>query len=264
MAIVELKMVTGWTPMQESLITMKSLFPILGIKRHEYKDDEGVLIFYFDEMNRKQKRFSIHLEQDKDLKVSSPKPAEIRVYQYYETDVTLSKSYSLKTICGTKNEIPRNPEWTANQPDWVQRRIDGPIPNIGRVMGVMDSSSTSSNCPLCPSTKIVPKDLMQYVCNATAVYKAIAGRSGAKPIKLRQNLRPIQVVGKINKFASFELPEGCQCSLLKPKTKRVVMFVKEELPGRVLRLDATSAVILANKKLEKEVRQMQKKCPQEE
>lgn len=242
---------------------MKSLFPILGIKRHEYKEDEGVLIFYFDELNRKQKRFSIHLEQDQDLRVSSPKPAEIRVYQYYETDVTLSRSYGLKTICGTKMSIPRNPEWNANQPPWIQRRIDGPamLPNIGRVL---DSSTTSSNCPLCPSTKTVPKDLMQYVCNATAVYKAIAGRSGAKPIKLRQNLRPTQVVGKINKFANFELPEGCQCSLLKPKTKRVVMFVKEELPGRVLRLDATSAVILANKRLEREVRRLQKQCPLEE
>ncbi|XP_005104186.2 alpha-2-macroglobulin [Aplysia californica] len=259
MTIVTVKMVTGWTPVKDSFIYLQEMFPALGMKRYENNEEEGTLSFYFEELSRRPKQFSFDVEQDQALKVSSPKPADVRVYQYYETDVSVTRPYRLKTICGTKEMIPRrrNPAPIPGQAFPVQRRIDLNRGNLG-------ATARESNCPLCPLIKIVPKDLKSLVCNSSAIYKAVSGRNATKPLKLKQDMRPVPKGKSLSVFAKYDVPEGCSCSLLTPPSKRVVIFVQEKITRKVLKMDDSTSIFLASKKLEKEIRKQRKSCPPQE
>jgi len=241
-----------------------------GMERHEYDEEEGVLTLYFDELSRKPQQFSIDVEQDKDLKVSNPKPAEIRVFQYYETDVSMTKSYKIKTICGTKAEIPRRPlpggpfmpwgggPWMPGRPIFQVR-----IPSIELAVEELIPMNVSDDCPICVDSRFIPNNLENLVCNSTAIYKAISGRNASNPIKLRADMRPDKVQKSLNIFVKYDLPEGCKCSLLTPPTRRVMIFVDTTLKKRKLTLTNKSVITLSHRKLDRAVRKFQSKCDKE-
>ncbi|CAG5115610.1 unnamed protein product, partial [Candidula unifasciata] len=230
MSLVTIKMVTSWSPVPESLTKLRSLFPLLGIKRMEYSEEQGVLTLYFDELSRKPKEFSIDVEQDRDLAVSAPKPAEVKIFQYYETDVSAIESYELKTICGTKAEIPILPNVNEEDNPLLQRRIANKINekhksisrgnlnqliikfiDINILLGHLYNDG-SNVCPKCVPIKYEPKNLKELVCNSTFV-------------------------------------------------KRVLMLVHDAVSAdRILNLDSTSLVLIADKKIEKQVRKFRKSC----
>ncbi|XP_041375396.1 pregnancy zone protein-like [Gigantopelta aegis] len=132
MSMVTVKMVTGWTPTEESLRELRSVYAILSMKRHEYNEKEAKLVFYFDEMDARRRCFDFEVEQNRELAVSAPKPADVQVFQYYEKDVTIIKSYKIKTTCGTKAEIPLESDQRVDFIVPVQIRSGGQSPPVSR------------------------------------------------------------------------------------------------------------------------------------
>nr|UIO57907.1 alpha-2-macroglobulin-1 [Biomphalaria glabrata] len=121
MVLIELKLVTGWTPLPESLTKIQLRF--VDIKKIEYNENEGLIAFYFDQLSGKPIEFTLDVKQDLELGVSNPKPADVKVYYYYEKDVFKVQSYKIKTTCGTKEEIPHkntDPEFGPEGPNQVR------------------------------------------------------------------------------------------------------------------------------------------------
>nr|ABJ89824.1 alpha-2-macroglobulin [Sinohyriopsis cumingii] len=100
MAIVEVKMITGWIPVKS---TVKELLAAKQIQKYEINPDN--VDFYFDEFDSQERCFAFEVEQT-DIVVTDPKPALIKVYDYYETKDSVMILYDIKTTCGTKEELP--------------------------------------------------------------------------------------------------------------------------------------------------------------
>ncbi|XP_025078478.1 murinoglobulin-1-like isoform X5 [Pomacea canaliculata] len=105
MTMLTIHTVSSWSVIPESLRELSSRFSILGIDRYEVSE-QGVITFYLDQLDTRTRSFSLDLEQDREMAVSAPKPAEVQIYEYYERDMTVIASYTIKTTCGTKLEIP--------------------------------------------------------------------------------------------------------------------------------------------------------------
>jgi hypothetical protein len=250
MSLVTVKMVTSWTPLSDSLEKLK-FTP--GMKRTEYDEEQGLLTLYFDQLSRRSREFTIDVEQATNLAVSNPKPADVKVYQYYEADVFTYESYVLKKICGTKAEIPLTSSIADGELGLVQARVNlNPIPGPDR--------SEHDVCPVCIPIKQDPKNLKDMICNSPTIYKAIAGRKGAYPLKLMQNMQS-QIKEKLNIFANYKMASGCDCTVLDAPVKRVILFVSQEVSSdHTLVLDRNSLVLLSDKQIERQVRKIKKSC----
>ncbi|GFO36086.1 alpha-2-macroglobulin-like protein [Plakobranchus ocellatus] len=263
MGLLTLRMVTGWSPTSSSLTKLNSLSPKLGIMRIDYEEEEGVLSLYFDEFSRKAKRFTMDVIQDQDLRVSNPKAADVRVVEYYETDVTNVKQYRIKTTCGTKAEIPRYRPNSGSNP-LVPVRMDEPA-TVDILQHTVSAGAPAppNACPACITTRKIPTNFRSAICNASAVYKALAGRKGARPLKLRQDLRPKEMLVGLEQFASYRLPPGCNCSLLSTDggPRRVIIVTAKKVSGKYLTLDRNSIIMKTTMKAEKEARAAQETCP---
>ncbi|XP_076465640.1 alpha-2-macroglobulin-like protein 1 isoform X2 [Babylonia areolata] len=280
MTMLTVRMVTGWSVIPESLRALKSMYPMLGIEREEVDEEEGVINFYLDQLDLRTRRLALDVEQDKDLRVSSPKPAEVQIYQYYEKDVTVIKSYALKTTCGTKEEIPYDAPATVDGVI-LQRRINlnQALPSRGgqdrssgrnepgpRVEQGPSTPQTPSgpNCPICDLQK-APKNYREIVCNSTAVYKAHAGRNRKYSLKIKANLRPRKKQRDLKWFANIRMAEGCKCSVLDPPQKTVIIVTQKEnlnMKDKVLTVDSRTYVfnLRRDRRLEKEARKAQRRC----
>ncbi|XP_071089780.1 alpha-2-macroglobulin-like protein 1 isoform X1 [Haliotis cracherodii] len=274
MSMLTVKMVTAWTPVLNSLKELESVFPILSMKKYENDVKKGLIAFYFDELDVRKRCFEFELEQDRDVAVSDPKPAEIQAYQYYEKDVTIVKSYEITTTCGTKAEIPDEtaaPTWLAGSPIEIQNRIGSvndmpPLPS--------QKTPETTGCPACINEK--PEDFDQLICQSKAIYKVQAGRNGRASMKIKADLRTRRKK-KIDKFASFTLGSECQCDLLNPpnekkRVRRLLILSNREQSlvqsvdpgsvGHVIHLGSSTIIINLdrNRKLEKETRKKARSC----
>ncbi|XP_077309929.1 alpha-2-macroglobulin-like [Lithobates pipiens] len=78
MAIIEVKMLSGYIPVQSSLTEMEKKH---GIQRCEVNND--LVTFYLNEIGHDPVHIDIQIEQD--IEVTDQKPGIVRVYDYYET-----------------------------------------------------------------------------------------------------------------------------------------------------------------------------------
>ncbi|KAK3096606.1 hypothetical protein FSP39_001625 [Pinctada imbricata] len=108
MAIVDVKMQTGWIPVKDSLkkLLQKSQNggPSQSIDLQKYETDGNMVHLYFDQLDTLRRCFYFDVEQN--IEVTDPKPAFVKVYDYYETDLSVTKQYDIRTTCGTKEELP--------------------------------------------------------------------------------------------------------------------------------------------------------------
>ncbi|XP_070176474.1 alpha-2-macroglobulin-like protein 1 isoform X1 [Littorina saxatilis] len=264
MTMLTVRMVTGWSAIPESLRELRSRFALLGIERLEEKVEEGVINFYLDQLDTRVRRFALDVEQDRDLLVSAPKPAEVQIYQYYEKDVTVIKSYELRTTCGTKEELSYDEPEDDGADDngfVVQRRqpIGGAPVRIGA--SVSQPQANSNNCPVC-DLETAPPNYNEIICNSTVVYKVRAGRNKKYSMKIKANLRPIKKV-RLNLFANVRMDSSCKCPLLQKPLKTVLILTKAtNLQGKTMTLDARTYVFSVRKDrtLERKARKAQRKC----
>ncbi|XP_071446763.1 murinoglobulin-1-like isoform X2 [Hetaerina americana] len=94
MAVMEIDMVSGYVPMKETLEKLKD-DPSLNLKRWEENNNQVNL--YFDELSsmRTCVRFVVHRESE----VENPKPATIKVYDYYQQELSVSVDYIFPSEC---------------------------------------------------------------------------------------------------------------------------------------------------------------------
>ncbi|XP_050400640.1 alpha-1-macroglobulin isoform X3 [Patella vulgata] len=270
MSLITVSMVTGWSPVTQSLKKLRSMFSMLSLKKYEISDEDGSISFYFDKLDNRNRCFTFDVQQNKDLAVSAPKPATVQVFQYYEKEITTVKSYELKTICGTKAEIPRGPPVDEIQIDpFLQRRIEE-VPIFVREPGPAREFNSKNSCPVC--TDSPPEDLLNLVCQSGAVLKALAGRNGKVSMKVKSDLKPKRKL-RIDEFVSVEMEESCTCNLINPpkkskKVKRVLIFTEKSImeatneKEKKIILDSKSHVVNLDldKSLERQVRLMSKNC----
>ncbi|KAK3584720.1 hypothetical protein CHS0354_036497 [Potamilus streckersoni] len=253
MAIVEVKMVTGWIPVKS---TVKELLAAKQIQKYEINPDN--VDFYFDEFDSREKCFAFEVEQT-DIVVSDPKPALIKVYDYYETKDSVMILYDIKTICGTKEELPFPKPWEPYNPfidDFVQRRLPmGPFEESGLVPGSI------MTCPNCNNViEVNSKDFKKMVCQAEAVYKASVGRNGKYSIKIHSNIKKGKKV--LNLFVNPVMSTDCQCSLLNEKDQKAFILTSPSLlhsEAKELTLDASSTLIPWSSSMEKSIHMLMKR-----
>nr|BAR45620.1 alpha-2-macroglobulin 3 [Vargula sp. RS-2014] len=90
MAVVEIGMASGYKP---ELLSLDELQNNLDIDLKRYEVEENKVNLYFDYFDQNQKCFTIRMDQD--TVVTNPKPANVKVYDYYQTELTTSTSYSI-------------------------------------------------------------------------------------------------------------------------------------------------------------------------
>uniref|UniRef100_A0A8C0ALS4 Alpha-macroglobulin receptor-binding domain-containing protein n=1 Tax=Buteo japonicus TaxID=224669 RepID=A0A8C0ALS4_9AVES len=77
MAIIDVKMLSGFVPVRSSLEKVKNGSKVSDIKNNH-------ILFYLQKVSRKDISFSFSVEQS--LPVSDIKPVPVHIYDYYETD----------------------------------------------------------------------------------------------------------------------------------------------------------------------------------
>ncbi|GFN89994.1 alpha-2-macroglobulin-like protein [Plakobranchus ocellatus] len=118
--------------------------------------------------------------------------------------VTTVQKYRVKTTCGSQTKIPKKKKKGNSETKATNQKAS------------TASADTSSNCPECIKTLDIPANFRSAVCNASAVYKGLAGRKRFHSLKLNQDLRPKKKLSGLRLFASYQLPPGCSCPLLSP------------------------------------------------
>ncbi|XP_074650353.1 pregnancy zone protein-like [Tubulanus polymorphus] len=95
MVIVEIKMVSGWQPVKESLQKLVTgTNEENGVKRVEIKNN--LVYLYYNQMTGAKTCFSFNIEQVE--KVELTKPQYIKVYDYYETDLNVAQNYTILSV----------------------------------------------------------------------------------------------------------------------------------------------------------------------
>lgn len=95
MVIVDVKMVSGFIPVKASV---KKLQEMPQIQRTEVNTNH--VLVYFEKLTSQVFSFSFSVEQD--ILVENLKPANVKVYDYYETDEIAIKEYTIP--CGSEDK----------------------------------------------------------------------------------------------------------------------------------------------------------------
>ncbi|KAJ7371501.1 endopeptidase inhibitor [Desmophyllum pertusum] len=94
MAVIDVKLVSGYEVDEDSLDRLMNK-PKLGLKRYEMEGQHVIL--YFDEIDKVSFSFKIY----QSTMVKKTKPASVTVYDYYETDLSATKMYTItEDMCG--------------------------------------------------------------------------------------------------------------------------------------------------------------------
>jgi len=222
MAVVEVKMVSGWMPDKESVRRLSGS-TLLGIKRADI--DMNYVHFYFDELTNEEKCWTLLVKQN--VIVNDAKPAIIKAYDYYEKEKFSIIQYSIRHICGTKQELPLDPDQQPENPFVQRRQPIGPPPNLQanelgepvleeviepEIVPEFVDPDTNSRVPLsCPKCQdMPPDDVHELACQATHVYKASL-RSGDR-VKVRTDLKRRR--SSLNVNVRVIIPSDCDCDIL--------------------------------------------------
>nr|UCK81476.1 alpha-2-macroglobulin-like protein [Arenicola marina] len=283
MAVIEVKMVTGWVPVKESLDKLRQ-DTSLGLKRYDLMDgstSSAGVNFYFDEMDRTEKCLSFEVHQEQETR--DPKEKVVLIYDYYDkANSHVYRMYNLPTICGTKEEIPLNPPDGFDQGGVVQvRQPVRPPKNWGRhdddnegdhveggQVGPLRTDFRNdtvdpplvevfSSCPRCLAE--VPDDLDDLYCDASHVYKL--RRRGKGKFRVYYDLRAAKRT-KLDIDVQPEMDSDCECPIIDGSTKNVLAVVgsSEILEAESLRLDEDVTLMPNSKAVEKKLKKRRKKC----
>lgn len=257
MAIVDVKMVTGWIPVTSTLDELVK-DESLGIQK--YEEDGNIVHIYFDKFDSAGQCFYFDLEQD--IEVSDPKKAFIKVYDYYETDLQAVLQYGLKTTCGTKEELP---EISVDQ--YLRGIFFTSVDEIQQVRvpiglerdGTRGPVVPDLTCPICDIALPMNKaDFKELVCQSEKVFKAVAGRPGMYSMKIYADIRTKRKT-KINKFANFRLGPNCVCDSMPVSESKVLILAHTEaydMDNKQLTLDDGVTVLPWSKPMEKSLRRL--------
>ncbi|XP_052100569.1 alpha-2-macroglobulin-like isoform X3 [Mytilus californianus] len=259
MAIVDVKMVTGWVPVKDSLkklIVEKNDPTYIGVEKYEV--DGSYVHIYFDQLDSTRKCFLVDVEQN--IELSAPKPAQVKVYDYYETDFTLIVNYKIKTTCGTKEELP----YISAEQYYNGILVNLPVDEIVQVRvpprlegsGLFRPISQQQTCPMCyKSVDTTSKIFKSMVCGSKKIYKVQTGRRGKYTLKMYANVRT-KKKEVVNKFVKKNYNSDCTCDLMNGQKGKVLVFSERDTldtKTRTLTINGSSKIVKVSKALEKAV-----------
>jgi hypothetical protein len=169
MAVVEVKMQTGWIPDKLSLMELKKKKDVL--KRYEV--DRNLVNLYFDQFDKTAVCVDFVVEEE--MEVDNAKEAYVHVYDYYQTELSLTQNYAIQRTCGTKEELsnltPEEFERLNNEGFEGQMRMpEEPFPGV---LPNLDSSEelSAAGCPQCHTER--PDNYRELLCASQHAYKSI-------------------------------------------------------------------------------------------
>ncbi|XP_050576186.1 alpha-1-macroglobulin-like [Bombus affinis] len=107
MALLEIGMISGYVPDRASLHLL--LDPSSKVKRFE--EDQDTMTIYFDKLTGQNTCVSFRIIQE--YFVDHLKPANVRLYDYYQQELTVSTNYTIASICSSAE--PVDEQTTPNQ-----------------------------------------------------------------------------------------------------------------------------------------------------
>ncbi|KAG5321098.1 A2ML1 protein, partial [Pseudoatta argentina] len=96
MALLEINMVSGYVPDRTSLHSLLE-DPATKVKRFE--DDRGIVTIYFDKLINQKTCISFTVTRENI--VDRLEPANVKLYDYYQPELTISSSYSFAATCSS-------------------------------------------------------------------------------------------------------------------------------------------------------------------
>jgi len=221
MAVMAVKMISGWIPVKESIKSLM-LNKALPLKRFEI--DMPWVNFYFDELSSQYTCLEFLVEQHMD--VGNAKPGLVHVYDYYDKEVFSQMSYSIRPICGTKEELPHLSleEFIEAEREHPveQRRVPDELIEVESVApGPMNAQGLAADnrpfmpetlqgtCPVCISG--LPDNFHEMFCNSAHVYKVHMRPGRTYPAKFLADLRPESGKRSIGVMSTYSAPADCMC-----------------------------------------------------
>ncbi|XP_023246996.1 murinoglobulin-2-like [Copidosoma floridanum] len=110
MALLEIGMVTGFTPERSSLHDLLDEHAT-GVKRFE--ENQDTVVIYFDKLT--SQKTCISLQAVRENVVDNAEPGNIKLYDYYQQELTVSTSYRFVDPCVKKNDSEK-PGHETNEP----------------------------------------------------------------------------------------------------------------------------------------------------
>ncbi|KAL0109694.1 hypothetical protein PUN28_014611 [Cardiocondyla obscurior] len=96
MALLEIGMISGYVPDRTSLHSLLE-DPATKVKRFE--EDRGIVTIYFDKLINQKTCISFTLTREN--VVDRLEPANVKLYDYYQQELTISSSYSFAATCSS-------------------------------------------------------------------------------------------------------------------------------------------------------------------
>ncbi|KAL3865383.1 hypothetical protein ACJMK2_042775, partial [Sinanodonta woodiana] len=188
--------------------------------------------------------FTFEVEQT-DIVVSDPKPALIKVYDYYETKDSVMILYDIKTTCEPKEELPF-PKPSEPYNPLIDNFMQSQLP-----MGISKESGLAPSSAMYTHYCTNPIDIF--------IYKASVGQKRTYPIKIHSNIKMGQKV--LNSFVKPVMNNDCPCSLLNEKDQTAFILTSPSLldnEAKELTLDARSTLISWSSSIEKSIDMLMK------
>ncbi|XP_078694938.1 alpha-2-macroglobulin-like isoform X5 [Branchiostoma floridae x Branchiostoma belcheri] len=200
MAVVAVKMVSGFIPDKTSLKTLKKEKTI-----KKYEIDGKMVNLYFDELTNEMTCFEFMVEQN--IKVKNTKPGVVTVYDYYEEDLKISKKYNIN--CSPPPPPPPPEEVPELQPFVpVETLFPDSVP------------AERQGCPTCLLKK---EDFSKVFCGSTYAYrmKTNRGRDGHEA-RIAEDLKDVNSTAP-HHTVYINMGADCQCSELEVDSQVLVM-----------------------------------------
>ncbi|XP_020295682.1 alpha-2-macroglobulin-like protein 1 isoform X2 [Pseudomyrmex gracilis] len=96
MALLEVNMISGYVPDRTSL---HSLLKDSGKKVKRFEENQGMVTIYFDKLVNEKTCISFTVVRENI--VDKLEPANVKLYDYYQQELTISNSYSFAPICSS-------------------------------------------------------------------------------------------------------------------------------------------------------------------
>lgn len=193
MAVLEVHMVTGYVPDRASLHQL-SHQPGTSVKRWEEERDQ--VNVYFEELSTKRQCVAFLVVQE--IQVENPLPAIIRIYDYYQQELSVSTKYS--TDGGCKNERLPHPQPEVFNDSAIITKQDSPYDEMETVDVLRQDLPVTT-----PNINEVPVALTQ---SDTNTFNAVNETDGPNPqfVNVDHELEVPQ--GQEGPIPSYALPQA--------------------------------------------------------
>ncbi|XP_078606811.1 alpha-2-macroglobulin-like isoform X3 [Branchiostoma floridae x Branchiostoma japonicum] len=201
MAVVAVKMVSGFIPDKTSLKTLKKEKTI-----KKYEIDGKMVNLYFDELTDEMTCFEFLVEQN--IRVKNTKPGVVTVYDYYEEDLKISKKYNIDC---SPPPPPPPPEELPELLPFVP--VEEPL--------FPDTVPTErQGCPTCLLKK---EDFSKVFCGSKYAYrmKTNRGKDGHEA-RIAEDLKDVNSSAP-HHTVYIDMGPDCQCSELEVDAQVLVM-----------------------------------------